>query len=117
MVGVCVKLSNKFVGYKMINNLKELIKNNYSDVYNTEEKLENILKLVDNLDDDFKTYLIDLLNNQDTQNIEVEGFTVERLQNEHGMNLVASVLTLDYLERDPENALKSLSKGHDEINY
>lgn len=45
--------------------------------------------------------------------IEVEGFTPERLHAEHNMNVIAALLTLDWLSRDPAAAKASLRKGHD----
>ena len=45
----------------------------------------------------------------------VEEFTAERLMKEHGMNLIAAMLTLDWLVREPEKAKVSLKKGHDRI--
>ncbi len=48
--------------------------------------------------------------------IEVEGYTLERLIIEQGMNPVASFLTLDWLLRDPGKAKASLRKGHDQVS-
>jgi hypothetical protein len=47
--------------------------------------------------------------------LEVEGFTCAILMNLHGMNVIAAILTLDWLAREPEKAKTSLKKGHDEI--
>jgi hypothetical protein len=47
--------------------------------------------------------------------IEIEGYTLKRLMNEHSMNPIASFLTLDWLLRDPEKAKASLEKGHDHV--
>jgi len=46
--------------------------------------------------------------------VQIEGFTATRLMTEHGMNEVAAILTLDWLARDPQTALESLARGHDE---
>jgi hypothetical protein len=43
----------------------------------------------------------------------VEGYTVSRLADEHGMKPIAALLTLDWLIRDPVQAKISLHKGHD----
>jgi hypothetical protein len=48
--------------------------------------------------------------------LQIEGFTVRKLMEEHGMNPIASFLTLDWLAREPEKALASLRKGHDKIS-
>jgi hypothetical protein len=45
----------------------------------------------------------------------IEGYTVERLNAEHSMNPIAAFLTLDWLLKEPDVALKSLSHGHDVI--
>jgi hypothetical protein len=50
-----------------------------------------------------------------TPEIEIEGFTVDRLREEHGMNEIAALLTLDWLNRDPIAAAASLHKGHDVV--
>lgn len=47
--------------------------------------------------------------------IELQGYTVERLMNEHTMNAIAAFLTLDWLNREPDKALAALKKGHDWI--
>lgn len=50
-------------------------------------------------------------------NVEVEGYTVERLAHEHGMNTIAALLTLDFLRCEPNRALESLRKGHDRVDF
>jgi prophage antirepressor-like protein len=47
--------------------------------------------------------------------IELEGYTISRLQKERGMNPIAAFLTLDWIQREPEKALRSLSKKWREI--
>jgi len=49
------------------------------------------------------------------QLLEVEGYSVQTLQKDHGMNVIAALLTLDYLIKDPKKALRSLKKGHDSV--
>jgi len=44
---------------------------------------------------------------------EAEGYSVQRLVDEHGMNPVAAYLTLDWLIKEPEAALVPLERGHD----
>ena len=44
---------------------------------------------------------------------EIEGYTVEQLMTEHKMKPLAAFLTLDWLIRFPDEAKKSLAKGHD----
>lgn len=47
--------------------------------------------------------------------ISVNGYTIERLQSQHAMNVIAAFLTLDWLAREPARALRMLRKGHDRI--
>ena len=47
--------------------------------------------------------------------LEVEGYTLKRLAEEHGMTPIAAFLTLDWLVKEPEAALASLARGHDRI--
>ena len=47
--------------------------------------------------------------------LEIEGYSIERLINEHGMKPIAAFLTLDWLLREPQKARQSLQKGHDQV--
>jgi hypothetical protein len=47
--------------------------------------------------------------------VEVEGYTVSRLVEEQGLHPVAAFLALDWLRRDPQEALRVLAKGHDSV--
>jgi hypothetical protein len=45
--------------------------------------------------------------------IEVESYTWKSLMEQHNLNPIAALLTLDWLTREPEKAKQSLTKGHD----
>lgn len=45
----------------------------------------------------------------------VDGYTVPLLMEQHGMNPIAALLTLDWLLREPDRASDSLRKGHDRV--
>lgn len=47
--------------------------------------------------------------------LSVEGFDVPRLMREHSMNVVAALVTLDWLLREPKRAIASLRRGHDRV--
>ena len=47
--------------------------------------------------------------------IVAEGYDVPRLMREHSMNIIAALLTLDWLLREPQRAISSLRKGHDRL--
>ena len=47
--------------------------------------------------------------------LEIAGYTLTRLIHGHAMSPIAAFLTLDWLDREPENAKASLGRGHDQI--
>jgi hypothetical protein len=47
--------------------------------------------------------------------LEVKGYTLKRLIEEYGLRPIAAFLDLDWLLREPEKALKALSRGYDII--
>jgi hypothetical protein len=49
------------------------------------------------------------------ETLTVEGYTLESLAREHGMNPIAAFLTLGWLRRDPLRATRSLARGHDRV--
>lgn len=48
--------------------------------------------------------------------LEIEGYSVQRLSDEHHMKPIAAFLTLDWLNREPRKAHASLKRGHDHVN-
>ncbi|MDI6619722.1 MAG: hypothetical protein QME45_13895 [Clostridiales bacterium] len=42
--------------------------------------------------------------------LEVHGYTLERLQKVHGMDIIAAYIMLDWLSSEPEKAKKSLAR-------
>ena len=64
---------------------------------------------------DIQAAFLEWWNTGELRAPEYEGYTAQRLMEEHHMKPIAALLTLDWLRREPENALKSLSKGHDSI--
>lgn len=43
--------------------------------------------------------------------ISAEGYDMEKLQKEFGMNPLASILTIDWLQKDPKSARQALKEG------
>lgn len=74
---------------------------------------EKILACAPDLQRAFTTWW----ENGELPSVEVEGYSVERLMLEHGMNPIAALLTLDFLRREPQRALTSLHKGHDQAEF
>ncbi len=73
----------------------------YSQYLSADKKIQEALR-------DYKT-------NGIVTTLEIEGYSVKSLQEDHNMNVIASILTLDYLLKDPQKAIRSLKKGHDNV--
>ncbi|OGM28470.1 hypothetical protein A2962_05430 [Candidatus Woesebacteria bacterium RIFCSPLOWO2_01_FULL_39_61] len=84
----------------------------YSDIYNSEFLFDKLR----NLHPDLLGVLSIFLEAGHLDTYEVEGFTPQRLMDEHGMNTTAAIFTLDWLLREPERAKESLTRGHDSLN-
>jgi hypothetical protein len=57
--------------------------------------------------------ILDFIETGGVTAMEVEGYSLTQLRDEHGMKVIAAYLTLDWLIREPEKAKASLKKGHD----
>lgn len=86
----------------------------YPEVY-TEENIEGILQKIEDLPPELREGLDKFLETGETPDIEVEGWTVEKLKEERGLNEIASILALDWLGREPEKAKETLKRGFDRI--
>ena len=45
----------------------------------------------------------------------IEGYTLQQLMDEFGMNLPAALLTMDWLSQNPEEAIEALQAGFDRL--
>lgn len=81
-----------------------------------QEQKETIDGKLNLLAPDIKNSLEEYFNTTTISNIQVEGYTLQKLMEKHGMNIVAAHLTLDWLRKEPIKAMASLKKGHDLIN-
>lgn len=94
---------------------EELIKSiqsKYPDVY-PESKVGLLTSGFEKMSPVIRKSLEELLQTNNHLELNLLGYTVDRLINEHGMNEVAAHLTLDWIVREPDKALESLKRGHD----
>lgn len=49
------------------------------------------------------------------EDLEIQGYTLKRLMNEYALKPIGALLTLDWLIREPVEALEALSEGYDTI--
>ncbi|MBU0975535.1 MAG: hypothetical protein ABIE03_06620 [Patescibacteria group bacterium] len=94
--------------------IKIKIKERFPGVYEG-RNLEVLMREVEMLTPVIKNGLVEFLESEVVPDIEVEGYSLEKLVSEHQMNVLAAFLTLDWLRKEPEEAKKSLLRGHDAI--
>lgn len=94
---------------------KTLVKCLVNDFGYPEEKAQLIVKKLDSSQPKIKAAVDLWWNEAKIPTIEIAGYNFKRLVSEHNMNPVAAFLTLDWLLREPEEAIASLRKGHDYI--
>lgn len=70
---------------------------------------------VDNLVSELKSDLFNWVLHGKPSTTAIEGYTVDSLMKEKGLEFVASILTLDWLSRDPDTAKKAIEEGYDKI--
>lgn len=91
--------------------LKELLKNNGYPDFMIENTIEKILQFQEPIENAFNIWCL----NGSIPDMEIEGFSYRTLLYDFEMNPIGAFITLDWLQRDPINAEKSLSRGFDEI--
>ena len=96
-------------------NLKDLITKKYPDEYKNEQALEEIITKINKMDKDIYDALLKFLETGEHQEISSGSYSLSELMRSHSMNALGAYLTLDWLRKDPENAEKSLNKGHDNV--
>ena len=62
-------------------------------------------------DADVKEAAIEWIEKGILSSLTVEGWSIERLETEFGMNYLAAILTIDWLRKDPQAALAAIRDG------
>lgn len=73
--------------------------------------ISNTTEKIKSMNEDLKTAFFNWCNNGQTPDIAVEGFSFESLVKDYKMNPIGAFLTLDWLCREPEKAIKNLKRG------
>ena len=95
-----------------IETIKEKILEKFPGIY-SEKGIDIVVAGVQEMDQEIRVGMERFLETGEIWGIQIEGFSVEKLIEEHGMNEVAAFLTLDWIKKEPEMAILSLQKGHD----
>ncbi len=96
---------------EIINKIRSLYPNTYtidSSVSILESGIEKLTPII-------KKCIIYFLQSNSHLELILLGYSIEKLKKEQGMNEIAAYLTLDWIMHDPDEAIKSLNKGHDFI--
>lgn len=92
--------------------IKNLIQSKYPDKY-PDNKISVLDASLDKMTPAVRKSLENFLQSGQREDINVLGYSIDKLMNEHGMNEVAAYLTIDWILREPDQALQSLQRGHD----
>ena len=92
--------------------ITEAVIKKYPDKY-PQDKAAILVEKIDQMTPGIKKSLELFLETGTITPVWLLGFDIDKLMKEHGMNEVASYLTIDWLARDPDAAMASLSKGHE----
>jgi hypothetical protein len=57
------------------------------------------------------------LSEKPVKHLKISGYDLEKLETEHGMNRIAAFLTLDWIKKSPDIAIKALKRGHDLVKF
>lgn len=88
------------------------IKNKYPQIY-PDEKIDILTSSLEKMSQVVKEALTIFLQTGNHENLNLLGYSVQKLITEHAMNEIAAYLTLDWIVKEPNKALASLKKGHD----
>lgn len=94
--------------------IKQKIQGRYPDTYKGEH-LEDVVSKIESMDADLREKVEKFLETGEVEDMEVEGYTAEKLISDWGMLELAAYLTLDWLRREPEEAKRALEHGFDFI--
>lgn len=94
--------------------IKKIIQSKYPDKY-PDNKIGVLDASLDKMTPAVRMSLENFLQSGQRQDISVLGYSLDKLMNEHGMNEVATYLTIDWIIREPTQAFQSLRRGHDFI--
>jgi hypothetical protein len=91
------------------------IKVRLSDLGYPERRIEGVAQMLSRLQPQLQWRFVRWFETGEIPTLEVEGYNADLLIGDHGMNMVAVFLSLDWLLRDPKTAKASLDRGHDEV--
>ena len=90
-------------------NVKEIILSRFGC---SEQDAVHIVSMLENMDKSLVTMLENWVANSNYSSTEeYAGYSVDSLQRDYGMNFVAALLTIDWIIKDPKQAIPALEGG------
>lgn len=89
-----------------------LIQAKYPEIY-PYDKIHILTSGLEKISPLVKKALETFLQTNEHEEINLFGYSVQNLIAQQSMNEIAAYLTLDWIIREPDKAIKSLKKGHD----
>lgn len=94
--------------------IKEKINSLFPGVY-SDVGISAILQELIYMDPKIRIEFENFLNGKPYKSLKFSGYDIKRLEAEHNMNSIAAFLTLDWIKKNPDDALASLKRGHDKV--
>lgn len=92
--------------------LKKAIQSQYPGEYSKQGWEKEIIPKIMNMSPDMRIALEEFLRTGTLSfDVQIEGFTIDRLMKEYGKNEVASMIDMHWLESEPEKAKAALERG------
>lgn len=92
------------------------IQTKYPETY-SKDKTQMLIASFEKMSPIIRKALEAYLQTDQHEQLNILGITVEKLMTENSMNEIAAYLALDWIIREPDQALKSLKKGHDIVEF
>lgn len=92
--------------------LVNLIQSKHPEAY-PNDKVHILTSGLEKMSPLIKKALETFLRTNEHKEINLLGYSIQNLIAEQSMNEIAAYLTLDWIIREPDKAIKSLKKGHD----
>ena len=90
-------------------NVKEIILSRFGC---SEQDAVQIVSMLENMDKSLVPMLENWVANSNCSNTEeYAGYSMDSLQRDYGMNFVAALLTIDWIIKDPKQAIPALEGG------
>lgn len=79
----------------------EILKSKLSEYYDNENLLLYKLTIINNFENEIKSIFFEYLETNKIPSYDINGWTIEKILNETGENVIESFIRLDKMKKDP----------------